>query len=487
MAEVDITGDGGVVKKLLAEGSGDCPAVGDEVEAHYTGTLAETGAEFDSSRKRGKTFKFTLGQGQVIKGWDVGFATMKRGEKAVLTIRSDYGYGDAGSPPNIPPKATLNFDVELVGFGPKEKEKWEMNADEKMAKAEEIKTKANELFRDKKFAEATAKYEDALDYLDGAALGESDAVKKAKIEEAERTLLLNATLSCTNAREFGKAVQHASKALKSDKDNVKALTRRAAAYLGFGSLAEAKADLKRAIELDPKNPQALAEVARLHKLAEEAAAKEKAAFGGLFAQKKADLYPDKAKQLPVAFDKHKDCARAWMDIKIGDQPAKRVEFELWRDTVPKTVENFLALCSGSKSTPEKKLHFKGSTFHRIIKGFMAQGGDFTRGDGTGGESIYGEKFKDENFLSKHEAPYLLSMANAGPNTNGSQFFITFKPTPHLDGKHVVFGRVISGTDVVDEMEKVQTGASDKPVADVVVEDCGVLESAASASAPAAGA
>jgi len=124
---------------------------------------------------------------------------------------------------------------------------------------------------------------------------------------------------------------------------------------------------------------------------------------------------------------------------------------------------------------EKKLHFKGSTFHRVIKDFMLQGGDFTQGNGMGGESIYGETFNDENFKRKHDKPGILSMANAGKNTNGSQFFITTAVTEHLDGIHVVFGRVVKGMSVVKKIERLPTDKDDKPKQSVKIADCGVLE------------
>jgi peptidyl-prolyl isomerase D len=167
--------------------------------------------------------------------------------------------------------------------------------------------------------------------------------------------------------------------------------------------------------------------------------------------------------------------RVYFDVTIGGAPAGRIVFELYNDIVPKTAENFRALCTGEKGVGKsgKPLHYKGSGFHRIIKSFMVQGGDFTAGNGTGGESIYGEKFEDENFNELHTKPGLLSMANAGPGTNGSQFFITTVPTPHLNGKHVVFGHVIKGMGVVRKLENMETN-SDKPVLDCIIADCGEL-------------
>jgi|EP01033_Poteriospumella_lacustris_P002230 peptidylprolyl isomerase len=461
---IDISGDGGLLKKVLAEGSGDSPQPGDEVEAHYVGTL-DDGTVFDSSRSRGKPFKFQIGKRQVIKGWDQGFATMTLGEKAILRCRSDYAYGPSGQG-SIPANATLNFDVELLGFGPKKKEKWEYTTQEKIIEATKLKESGTAAFKEKNYEKALSDYTEAADLVE---VGDGTL-------ELYLACKLNCAQACINLTDYASAVTHASEVLKKDPQNVKALYRRGLSRNHLGLSEEALTDLNEALVHDPENKAVKLEVAKAKKAIAEANKKTKAIFSNFFS--KVSVYDDK--EAPVVPGSGKNNPKVFFDVTIGGRYVGRLVMLLYADTVPKTAENFKALCTGERGNAStgQPLHYKGCTFHRVIKGFMIQGGDFTRGDGTGGESIYGEKFADENFKVKHTEGGLLSMANAGPNTNGSQFFVTSSATPHLDGKHVVFGKVISGfQEAFKAIEGCKTGASDRPVEECVIADCGVYDDA----------
>merc|ERR1712018_1070776 len=180
----------------------------------------------------------------------------------------------------------------------------------------------------------------------------------------------------------------------------------------------------------------------------------------------------------------KDRPRVFFDVHVGGVPLGRIVFELFSDLAPKTADNFRALCTGEKGigkTTEKPLHYLGSCFHRVVKDFMIQGGDFVNHNGTGGESIFGSTFNDEEFKLKHDRPFLLSMANRGKNTNGSQFFITTNQTPHLDGIHVIFGQVISGKEVVKEINELDVDKKDRPLQDARIVSCGQLVKKASST------
>lgn len=469
---VDLSGDGGVLKEIIKMAPEDAknPDEGNEIRAHYVGTL-EDGTVFDSSRERNQEFTFVLGKGNVIKGWDIGFASMKKGEKAILTCTAPYAYGESGSPPKIPANATLKFEVELLGFHEKEKEKWEMTVVERLNKAKEIKANATAEFKKKEFDEALRLYESAIEYADDLYkpmkedLAESDALKN--------TLQLNVAMCSLKLSMWSKAIASCTKVLESEPRNVKALYRRAVAYLASEKLMESKRDLLLALEVDPQNRDVRREYLNWKKKYAEDQRRQKNVFGGFF--NKVDFYDDKAEvEKDIELDPNNP--KVFFDIMSAGESLGKIVMQVYQDVCPKTANNFIALCTGEKGncSTGQPLHYKGAKFHRVIKDFMLQGGDFTKGDGTGGESIYGEKFDDENFKLQHTESGLLSMANAGPNTNGSQFFITTVPTPHLDGKHVVFGKVIEGMDVVKKIEATETDSGDKPVSDVIIADCGLM-------------
>ena len=264
---------------MIQEGSGDFPNSGDEIVAHYTGTL-DDGTKFDSSVDRGKEFKFTLGKGNVIKGWDVGFGTMRKGEKAILRCRSDYAYGDK---PNakIPANSTLNFDVELIDFYPKKKEKWEMSHEEKIAEATSLKELGTSAFKEGKYSEAAAKYDAASEYLEHLPEGKQLLV----------TCLLNSAQAYINLHDYPTAVLKSTAVLKLEPDNVKALYRRGLARNHSGLADEALEDLNRALSKEPENKSVKLEIQKSKKMIIEAKKKAKAAYGSMFS--KISVYDDK--------------------------------------------------------------------------------------------------------------------------------------------------------------------------------------------------
>ena len=276
----DLSGDGGLLKKVLEAGHGDAyPQPGDEVEAHYTGTL-DDGTKFDSSRDRGKPFKFTIGKGQVIKGWDQGFAKMRKNEKAILRCRSDYAYGDAAQS-KIPAGSTLNFDVELLSFGPKKKEPWEYSDDEKIVEATKLKESGTAKFQNKDYEGALSDYSDAVEL----------ASEVSELNSLWISCKLNSALCSFNLQDYPSAISHSSEVIKKDANNVKALYRRGTARNHIGLPDEALTDLNLALSIDPDNKAVKTEIVKAKKLIAEANKKAKSVYGNFFS--KVSVYDDK--------------------------------------------------------------------------------------------------------------------------------------------------------------------------------------------------
>lgn len=473
LVDVSIAQDGGVKKRILTpapEGARGPPPKGYVVTSHYTGTLASDGSKFDSSLDRGNPFNFTIGVGQVIKGWDEGYASMKVGEKALLVVSAEYAYGETSPNPKIPANSDLHFEVELLDFKEKTKKKFEMDSGERIERAKQMKSEGTERFAAKNFSGAANKYIDAANF----AIEEGGNMPE---EEEEKVMFVscwsNAAMCYVKLEEWPEVVKACNRVLSLDfeSNNVKCLYRRGLAKMNMKFLQEAKNDLMAAYKADNTNKDVRKTLAILKDKMDKIKEKERASFGTMF-DRASGLYEEKKDATaPGEGNPH-----VFFDVKHGDKMLGRIVMCIFADVVPKTAENFRALCTGEKGegTLGKPLHYKGCTFHRVVKDFIIQGGDFISGDGTGGESVYGEMFDDENFIMRHSKEGVLSMANVGPGTNGSQFFITTGNFLHLNEKHVVFGQVVEGMEIVREIQKVETGESHKPVEDVIIADCGEM-------------
>jgi len=279
---IDISGDGGILKKIIREGTegANTPLKGAQVKVHYVGTL-ENGSKFDSSRDRGQFFEFKLGQGQVIKGWDQGVATMKRGELAILTCRSDYAYGDSGSPPTIPGKATLNFEVELFEWEDPDPD----TTPEKLTLALKRKELGNNLYKEGKYEDAISKYQLALKMFEQM-WSLTDEEKKKVNADVKLPCLLNIAQCQLKVNDFSEAISSSNKALDIDKENVKAIFRRGQANLRSGNFLQARSDFTEALKLSPDMKDIRAELELLKKKEAEYKDREKNLFAKMFAAPK---------------------------------------------------------------------------------------------------------------------------------------------------------------------------------------------------------
>jgi len=322
-----------------------------------------------------------------------------------------------------------------------------------LERATKLKEEGTALYKQEKWREAYGKWLESL--------GQMPAGEESNLSRLTLSLHLNLAQVSLQLKDWSEVVKHAGAAIQLDETSSKAFYRRGIAQDQLGKARQATEDLHKAARLDPRNPE-------IRKKYEECKAKA------------LELEDDEDGQ-PV--HDVPSLPRVFMDIAIGSQPAVRLVFALYKDSAPKTAENFRQLCTGEhKGLSEcgKPFHYKGSVLHRMLSTLMVQGGDFERANGTGGESIYGRRFEDETFGDKHNRRGLLGMANDGPNTNGSNFFILFSPQEHLDRHHVIFGELLEGPECpggkefLDKLEASQTDAEGRPLEECVITDCGDL-------------
>lgn len=327
----------------------------------------------------------------------------------------------------------------------------EDDASRQLELAMEEKEKGAELYKQQRFGEAREMWAQALGRM---RIAQGDALGRLEL-----SLRLNLSQASLQLKDFKDVIKHADEVLRLDPESAKGLYRRALAHDSLGNVKAAASDLQRSARLEPRN-------AEIRKKYEE------------LKQKLAKLQElEEAEHVPPVHNLD-TLPRAYLDVAVGDAAPERLVFALYSDTVPRTAENFRQLCAGEHAGTTfrgRPFHYKGSVLHRMIPGLMIQGGDFENCNGTGGESVYGRRFADESFADRHSRRGLLAMANDGPNTNGSNFFVSFAPAEHLDKHHVVFGEVVEGLEFLDQLEKLPTDAECRPLSDCVVVDCGELK------------
>jgi len=523
---IDVRGDGGVLKRIMREGNtaagvagahpGMCAKV--NYDAYIEGSWLD-GRQVETSRDRPEEdgdYQFLIGDeheavkgGWVIKGLNAGVETMHRGEMAELIIKPEYAYGAKGSTrPKVPPNTTLRYEVELLTWKPalsEEANMLDMTWEDRLELAYATKASATEHFREGQPEEARMRYWKAgmlMDVIGNPGtpiempkerLPEQNAlaatcwlneamcyIKMAQQEEATgRNYKGWATKSATNPTLWRNAIESCDHALHYEPQSVKAYFRKALAYQHLHEFDSAREFFEKARKLEPCNREVRLALEACQQAHASANAADAALFQRAMRKTSGSLYSDKLEVSDHVDEVLRPNPRVWLAIAIADAPPmERVVLELWAAQLPKTAENFRKLCTGEHGVhplTRTPMHYKGSPIHRVIDGLMIQGGDFVCHDGSGGESIYGAYFADEGFEMKHTEAGLLCMANAGRDTNRSQFYITTTPAPHLDGRHVVFGKVVGGIETVRAIEALATDDHDRPLVSVGIVDCGQLE------------
>ena len=463
-----ITDDGGVLKKTLKEGIGSKPVDGNEVKLNYEAKHKK--ALYDKNEDN-KPVSIKIGAHQGIKGLEIALRTMKAGEISRFIFKPEYAYGNKKPHPLIPENATIKYQIELLEIVGRDAQIDSMSYDEKIEKAKIIKEEGVEKFKAGNYIEARNKFEKAVKYLDKFVNKEAENEKEGC--QLYQSVLTNLCNCCNKLKEYYALISHAKLGIKINDKLPKLFYFRTIAYAHISEIEKAEKDIQSLENLLSDEEKKTAGLDYLKQMVEKKKIElntrikkfSKSAFSH-------DVYKDEGNQKPIEPSKESNEKNpiVFLDIKIGKNPKKRVKIELFENKVPKTANNFRSLCTG-----EKNITYKGTKFFRVIKNLFIQGGDFEKNDGTGGYSIYGDKFEDESFYYSHSREGLLSMANEGKNTNGSQFFITLRDLTWYDEKHVVFGQVISGMEHLKEIEGVKVDDDDKPEEEIIIENCGEIK------------
>ena len=463
-----ITDDGGVLKKTLKEGIGSKPVDGNEVKLNYEAKHKKT--LYDKNEDN-KPVSIKIGAHQGIKGLEIALRTMKVGELSRFIFKPEYAYGNKKPHPFIPENATIKYQIELLEIVGRDAQIDSMSYDEKIEKAKIIKEEGVEKFKAGNYIEARNKFEKAVKYLDK--FENKDAENEKEGCQLYQSVLTNLCNCCNKLKEYYSLITHAKLGIKINDKLPKLYYFRTIAYAHTAEIEKAEKDIETLEKLLSDEEKKTAGLDYLKQMVEKKKKElnthmkkfSKSAFSH-------DVYKDEGNQKPQEPSKESNEKNpiVFLDIKIGNNQKKRVKIELFQNKVPKTANNFRCLCTG-----EKNISYKGSKFFRVIKNVFIQGGDFEKNDGTGGRSIYGDKFEDENFYYSHSREGLLSMVNEGKNTNGSQFFITLRDLTWYDEKHVVFGQVISGMEHLKEIEGVKVDDDNIPEEEIIIENCGEIK------------
>ena len=469
----NITEDGGIQKRIIRKGSGTNPSEGKIAFIKFKSKYEDK--IFDETEEN-EPFQFKIGENKVIKGWEIAVKTMKIGEKAEFIMTPEYTYGDKQVNESIPAKSILNYEIELIAIGNNDSENnlENMTYEEKLQWGKLLKSEGVTKFKANDITAAKECFLKSLQFMKTM-----DPSKEEQKEGVDLFLTILSNLcNCYNKeKEYNSVIQFATIGLNI-KLMPKLLSFRAIAYAYNEDFENAQQDLEnlyKFFEQTTDDEKKLIEQTLVYvkSILDERKSlyieKNKKYSRAIFRQylyhnkslKNNSLIPPKERnpQNPVVF----------FEIKIGEKNAGKIEFELFKDITPITAENFRLLCIGEK----KELSYKGTCLNKIIKNFVIGGGELDNNNGKN-KCIYGEYFDDENYIYCHCRRGLLTMDNVGKNTNNSKFLITLKYLPWFDGKHVVFGQIIEGIEILNEIEELETDNEDRPLIKVIIENCGEI-------------